>query len=78
MSLAKKQNITIKKLIIYNNDNKINEEISSFTNTKNEIYVPNKRMSKVIYNVEGGSSHMEIDLFTLLFNGKFPGKKIKN
>ena len=63
-------------MIICNNDNSINQEISPFTDRVSELSVPNKKLCKLFYDAKGGGFDMEISLHHLLLSKKFPREKI--
>ena len=74
--LARKYQVTINKIIFYDENYLINKQISSFNNIKRYITVPNKQLCKLFYNLGDGGLDMEISLKELFKRNKFPREKI--
>ena len=75
-SLARKYQLTINKIILYDENYLINKQISSFSNIKRYLTVPNKQLCKLFYNLGDGGLDMEISIKELLKRNKFPREKL--
>ena len=77
ISIATRQHITIRKMIIYNKNNSIKQELFPFDDAIGEIVINNKQKCKLFYDFQGENNvSMEITLHDLLLRESFPREKI--